>query len=719
MAYSDFKDVLSERHYFELSKGSGISDKVIQAIGFFTAYTMEQVAQLGFSGDQRRVPALILPMFGPNEHYPVRYQLKADNPRTSNGKPRKYEWPYAVAPVLACPPVQDVQDALLNPRGVLFITEGLKKAAAAVSNGIPCLSLNGVWNWKAKDSRGLKTTIGELDTISWQDRAVYLCFDNDVMTKDGVYWSLIRLAAQLRRRGANVKFTLLPEGEDSKGLDDFLTHGGTLEGLFSLSSDSLPESPGRRYTYNDAGMAYRVADVYADEMIFDNHNDTWYIWANTSWVKDRPGSFVRKRVLEYTDLMRDEAGIFDINVASEKKKLVRHLQMADEYGDFGKIRGATSILQSLMAEEETAFDRQPELLNCVNGTLDLRTDEFYPHKPSDRLTVVCPTRYISDAAAPLWKQMMEERFPDVKTREFIQRMSGLFVTGKTSEKAFFILRGEKDCGKTVFVETLQKVLGQYANKVDKSTLTKGKGIGDNRQQEKAVALVGKRMVFVDESSASDRIDDAYIKELTGGDATLTFRRLYEQANKAPAEFTLMLATNFKPRITGQDDAVWRRCYLIEFGDTMPRDKQISGFGDILLEKESEGILAWMVEGYRMWRRDGLALPEEVKDWTLQYREENDPFGKFISEQYEIHSEVEGFLFPADIAVHYEAWCEEMEYEGIKLKGKSAIGKVVRQRWPIVNDGARKSGGRPLYHIRRLEEFRDGNKPKDGDQFVSK
>jgi putative DNA primase/helicase len=691
---------LSERHYKELSEGSGISDEIIETIGFYTEYDGRQLAYLGFGGDQRRAPALVLPMHGPNDSYPVRYQIKPDEPRVVEGVAKKYEWPFKLSPVLACPPVPVVRDALASPNEPFVITEGLKKAASAATQGVACLCLNGVWNWKAKTSNGIKTTIAELDTIHFQGRPVYIAFDSDMMQKEGVYWAMARLTAQLVRRGAKVKYCFLPE-EYGKGLDDYFVNGGTVPQLFELATALMPQALGRRYTFNDAGMAYRVADVYGDEMVFDNRNNMWYVWADNRWIRDNPGSFIRKRILDHTDLIRDEVGA----MKEDKASIARHLEFADEYGDASKIRGAATLLQSIMAEEETGFDEKPELLNCTNGTLDLETMDFYPHKPSDRLTVMCPTPWDENAEAPLWESFMEERFPDVKTREFVQRMCGLFVTGRSAEKAFFIIRGEKDCGKTVFVESLQKMLGGYANKVDKNTLTKSKG-GDAKQLERAVELVGKRMVYVDESSATDKLDEAYIKEITGGDATLKFRKLYEQANQAAAEFTLILATNFKPRITGQDDAVWRRCYLIEFGESIPRDKQIAGFGDILLEKEAAGILRWCVKGYQSWKKHGLALPEEIADWTREYREENDPIGKFLVENYEIHADIPGYLFPGDIALHYDAWIAENEMEGIKARGKAAVGKIIRQRWPIVNDGPRRAGGRALYHIRRITPFRE-------------
>lgn len=253
---------LLDHHYDELSAGSGISDDVIEQIGFESTDDRDLLTHYGFSGDQRRVPCLLLPMHGPSEAFPVRYQIKPDSPRvTVQGTTLKYEWPFRIPPALACPPVDIVNHAVRNPDESLYITEGLKKAASAISRGIPCLSLNGVWNWKAKDHRGRKTTIGELDVIPWEGRSVYLCFDNDVMTKEGVYSAMVRFSAQLERRNAKVRYILLPEGPN-KGLDDYFVAGGTRDSLAGLASEFLPHPHSRMYTHNDLGFARRVADLH-------------------------------------------------------------------------------------------------------------------------------------------------------------------------------------------------------------------------------------------------------------------------------------------------------------------------------------------------------------------------------------------------------------------------------------------------------------------------
>lgn len=701
--------MLSDAHRESLEVGSGIAPSIIEARGYDTVTKRSELARRGFGLHQRRVPAILIPLHHVKGGTPNRWQIRPDDPRKNkNGKPLKYEYVWGKAPILDCPPVELMRDCLNTPKAPIFITEGSKKADAAVSKEIPCLSLAGVYNWRGTNEHGVKVTISDLDEIDWKERPIYICFDNDVMWKEEVYWSLVRLSGILQRRDGIPYFVSLPPGDDNKGLDDYLVNGGTKDGLFHLSGQELPAPQTVFYTPNDRGMAMRVADAYNDEILFDNTNDSWYVWGGASWQRDRPGAFARRYILDYTDIVREEArGLSEVPEAGQKRSpRAMHTHLATTYGNAGPVAGAEKMLKSFVAEQNPGFDEKPDLLNMPNGTLDLTTGEFREHRPSDRLTTMTNARWPITAAeeqCPTWLQFMEERFPNVETREYIQRMCGLFMTGNAPEKAFFIVRGDPDCGKTVFVETIQELLGDYANKVDKTTLTKGKG-GDNKQLERAVELVGKRMVFVDESAQGDQIDDAVIKEITGGDTTLKFRRLYEQAGQAKAQFTIVMATNFKPKITGNDAALWRRCHLIEFGQPIPKEAQIGDFKSRLMA-EAAGILKWCVDGYRSWLTVGMEIPTEVKLWTTQYQEENDPLGRFMTECYEIGEHVTQHTTPKALVAHYVAWCEENEITVKTLKDSSNLSKAVRARWPIVNEGNRAGKSRKLFHMRSLQEFR--------------
>ena len=65
-----------------------------------------------------------------------------------------------------------------------------------------------------------------------------------------------------------------------------------------------------------------------------------------------------------------------------------------------------------------------------------------------------------------------------------------------------------------------------------------------------------------------------------------------------------MATNHKPKIRGADNGIWRRIKMIPFTVTIPpeqRDKK-------LMEKliaENSGILNWLIQGYAMWKKEGL------------------------------------------------------------------------------------------------------------------
>ena len=704
--------ILSDHHRQMLKDESGIKDDVINARGYYTEESSRKLANMGFSQKQRRPPVLVLPLYRPGDTRPYLYQTRPDDPRTDDkGRVMKYEYPYGQRPILDCPPVT-LMKRTIKSNDPFYITEGAKKADAAVSKGVPCMSLAGVWNWKMKTKEGGRLIIPEFDEVGLKDREVRLCFDNDIMEKENVWWALIRLAGILENRQAKVRYVILPPGPKC-GLDDFLnTKGVKPVDLERLMVDVLPEPPNMRYTPDDRGMAERMSDMLGEELFYDNHNGLWYFWNGSLWVPDRPGNFAVKMISHELRVLREEAqGLSDeVPKGAKQSPRAKHFALACRYGDCNRITGVEKLARAELAEPDPGLDSKPDLLCCLNGTLDLPNGEFREHRAEDRLTCMTRVEYDPLSEAPEWTRFMEDRFPNQDTRKFIQRMCGLFLTGNSPEKAFFILQGESNCGKTVFIELIHWLLGTYGGKVDKATLTKGKGSDNSKQLEKSAELVGRRYIYVDESGNKDEIDDAFIKEVTGGEATLKFRRLYQQAEEARAEFTLVLATNFKPRMVGNDEAAWRRCKLVHFGEPVPTEQIIGNYQSVL-RKEGSGILNWMYEGYLDWAANGLNPPEEVERWTLGYQDENDPVGQFIRECYDIGPEVDGFVSTAELSLHYAHWTEENEVTVKVMNDNKQFARHIKQRWPVTKEGTRNAKQRGFHHMAPKQTWR-GERPTD-------
>jgi hypothetical protein len=171
------------------------------------------------------------------------YQHRPDHPRIVDGKPLKYEIPRGSRMVLDVPP--PARPWLGDPLRPLFITEGSRKADSAVSRGLCCLALLGVWSWRGTNEHGGATALADWELVALKGRVVYLVFDSDVTIKPTVFAALDRLKAFLESRGALVRVVYLPPtpGGAKQGLDDFLAVGGRSIGC----SRSPPRScAGRR-----------------------------------------------------------------------------------------------------------------------------------------------------------------------------------------------------------------------------------------------------------------------------------------------------------------------------------------------------------------------------------------------------------------------------------------------------------------------------------------
>jgi putative DNA primase/helicase len=289
------------------------------------------------------------------------------------------------------------------------------------------------------------------------------------------------------------------------------------------------------------------------------------------------------------------------------------------------------------------LDHDPWLLACPNGTLELRTGTLREHRRADLITRLCPTPYRTGAPCPLWLKFLRAVFKgDAALIDFLRRLLGYALTGDVREHVLPIFWGDGANGKSTLITAVLDTLGgDLAMKANAGLLMPARG---ERHATEIAQLFGKRLVVASETDQEGRLDEARIKELTGGEP-LRARRMREDFWGFTPTHKLILLTNHKPKVTGTDTGIWRRLRLVPFevtfwdGDDpgnadkdlpeeLRQDKQLPE----KLAAEHEGILAWMVQGCLDWQKGGLTLPERVKAATQEYRSDEDVVSRFLDER---------------------------------------------------------------------------------------
>jgi putative DNA primase/helicase len=300
------------------------------------------------------------------------------------------------------------------------------------------------------------------------------------------------------------------------------------------------------------------------------------------------------------------------------------------------------------------LDAEPWLLNCENGTLDLRTGELREQRREDYLTKLCPVEYPTEPGSDpeLWLAFLDRIFDEnERLIGFLQRLVGMALVGEVLEHILAIFYGVGANGKSVLLETLCGMLGRdYAMNAPPNLLMVAKS---DRHPTELADLHGKRLVATVETADSGRLSEALVKELTGGDS-IRARRMREDFWQFRPSHTVILATNHKPTIRGTDHGIWRRIRLVPFAVTIPdheQDKQLA----VKLRDEWPAILRWAVAGCLDWQRNGLQAPDEVTAATSDYRADMDVLGEFLEERCIIGSEYQAHA--RDLYRGYKAWSE--------------------------------------------------------------
>jgi putative DNA primase/helicase len=331
------------------------------------------------------------------------------------------------------------------------------------------------------------------------------------------------------------------------------------------------------------------------------------------------------------------------------------------------------------------FDQQPWKLNVLNGTVDLKTGKLVAHDRADKLTQLTPVVFDPSARCPRWVQFLSETFPErEEIIPFLQRSVGYTLTGDTSDQHFWLMLGTGRNGKTVFLNVLKALLGEYASETSFATFSAKRNDAAINPRDGLAALRGARFVKASESGEAKRFDDALLKAVTGGDAVRT-ANMYEQDFSYVPQFKIWLASNHEPQVTDVSDGLWRRMYRINFEHQVAEAKQ-----DIhlpaKLEQELPGILNWALAGLRDYRSGGMQMPVAVASAVAQYRHDQNPLREFFEAKYDLTGNPTDEVVGTELLQQFNGWAKAMRTRalssnalGMALRGMQIEGRRVSNR----------------------------------------
>lgn len=406
---------------------------------------------------------------------------------------------------------------------------------------------------------------------------------------------------------------------------------------------------------NHSTMARLMKSLYGHKLRFDAHTKKWHIWNGKFLERDEVGriydyaketcQFVYNRALELAKEDSNPNELFSV------AKYAITAQNASQIDDIIKMASKEKGIRV----KHQDFDANSYIFNLQNGTYDLKADVFREHRITDNITKIVGYNYDKDSRCPFWKQTLRLVFRDDKRKiQFLQRFIGYCLTGAVDEQCFLFFYGQGKNGKSTITSALEMLFGEYFCKSPSDMLMFHK---TERISNDIARLAGARLVVCDEVQDGLKLDEARVKNLTGGDS-ITARFLYQELFTFQPTHKIIMFGNHRPIIRGTDEGIWRRVILVPFNIEIPEERRLP-MGQVKenLRNELPGIFNWALDGYRNYKIVGkLHIPPSVKEASNLYRTDSDSIGQFIREccLQSIHLRIKCKLLYDE----YKDWCRE-------------------------------------------------------------
>lgn len=486
-----------------------------------------------------------------------------------------------------------------------------------------------------------------------------------------------------------------------------------------------------RFEQNDTGNGRRLLTHFGADIVHVR-DIGWHVWVATHWALEGGQEAVEICAQKTAALMAKEAGYLAPSKAEEEvmrqaqglagregglsdaeKKLILAAKQAEEnlaqrqnkrrawsISCGNRSRTVAMISQALphrtLAPDD--MNREGRYFNVLNGTLwfrrrvrRVRDDEcpdpdierfidivevdvqMIAHNREHMITHLAPVAYDPAAICAQFLAFLERFQPNARTRRFLQVAAGRALLGGASTQVLIFLFGEGANGKSVFMETLTRVIGTYAGRLRPESITGAMEQSGDKASPDFARLAGARFVAIAELPRGAPLREGLIKTMTGGEP-MPVRHLNKGFFDLVPQFIPFMSGNQMPEVSGLDRGIWRRLKFVPWTVTIPPTEQkplpevVAGF-----MAEAPGILNWMIEGARIFLTEGLIEPPDVLELGEEHRGDSDPVGQFVKACVEHRP---GNKVQARTAYKaFEAWCAANSVRAWKEKSFSSAFKL--------------------------------------------
>lgn len=440
-----------------------------------------------------------------------------------------------------------------------------------------------------------------------------------------------------------------------------------------IGDTSLAPVKSRTYELNDTGNAHRFIDMFGDDLRYNIDNKCWMIWNGNFWQYD-----IQDYVKNYIEILAEKMS-FEVNSSNDMNERMRMIKNIEHiYSSAGKeslLREARHLPGIPITNAE--LDTNRWLLCTQNGIIDLRTGEILEPRREDYISNVTMCKIDTETKPTRFIQFLNDIFVDKDVVHYVHKALGYSMSDETREQCMFILHGDGNNGKSLLLDVIKTVLGSYGVTSKPQLLTEQK-FGTTNSEEIA-RLKGKRFNAVEEIKEGDKLDEQLVKNLTSGIGQQVARFLYCGSFEFTVTCKIWMATNYEPVIRGTDKGIWRRIVKIP----VPTDftgKEDKDLRDKLL-LEAPQILGWLLEGYLLYKKEGLEKPETINKEIKAYREDMDIVQQWINEYCECKSDY--FEKANTLYDNFRAFCQRRD----QRTNQTIFGRNLGKKFKKYNSGS--------------------------------